>query len=58
MACVYCSSRSSILEMGKAGWDFFTLLLEGRRRVTPHAPSLGFHTHPDPYQSSLGALPL
>lgn len=40
MAWVYCCRRSSILEMGKAGWDFFTLLLKGRRRVEPRASLL------------------
>ena len=35
-AWVYCSSRSSILEMGRAGWDLFTLLL-GREGSWPRA---------------------
>lgn len=37
-AWVYCSSRSSILETGRTGWDLFTLLLEGRSGVRPGAP--------------------
>lgn len=47
MACVYCSSLSSIVEMGRAGWDFFMLLLEERRRVMAQAPSLSFYAHPE-----------
>ena len=45
MAWVYCSRRPSILEMGRAGWDFFTLLLEDRRRVMVHSLSLSFRAH-------------
>lgn len=48
MAWVYCSSRSSILEMGRAGWDLFTLLLEGGRRVTPAVTSVGLQPYPEP----------
>lgn len=44
-AWVYCSSRSSILEMGRAGWDFLTLLLE-ERRVLAQEPSLSFWASP------------
>ena len=45
-AWVYCSSRSSILEMGRAGWDFLTLLLE-ERRVLPRSPHSASGPHPE-----------
>lgn len=53
MACVYCSSRSSILEIGRAGWDFFTLLLEGRRRSCPMTLASLLHSTLSLHQSPL-----